>query len=326
MKARLPLIALAIALVAAAIWLLAPGGNTAAPTAGSAPPTTTGNSTTPVDSKPDRGPEKTARESTPIPREVSDQMVRTQRMKAEKEIARLVKLFDLSQEQENLLRAWYDERVNYLQSKLEGPEGMSRPVLDELAALMRGAGLEEALQDILTPAQREKLAQKQEADRHDRVEAYARKQLNQIARAVKPTAEQRRALYDQIYAEASARYDERTAESPYAALTTNGQSVRLQENFFDGSGSVEEPARDPSTFTNEERRDYLMSAWREYVLNDVLPRYQDILSPDQLASLQSSLEGQSSAVVQGEMTEPYDSRDWMKDPSELPLHQGLIRE
>ena len=301
MRGKLPLILIAAALLGAVVWVLGPGTSPSEPPqTASAPP--------PREPRPPIRPAPREPNATKINRQPKantpegiDNMVAGQHMRAEQELARLVRMFNLSAAQEEQLRAWYQSQIASIEERLRAPGGMTPQLTEELAALLRGKGLEEALQGILTPEQLAQHNSKKEADRKAQVDRQVSKQMKKLEKNLNLSSSQVPALRKVIFDRSMIRYDERSSEMPYRTWVSNGRGVNLDPPISAVGGPV---------------------AGEEFVpdVDPILEPYKDILNPRQLETLREILEREGIQLVRSQKES--DSLG-VRHPPELPLIRGI---
>ena len=307
MKGKLPLILLVVALVGALVWIMRPPeskGPTVAEEPSSLPPRSdrSGYKPGPTPRDPSKSP-PSIRTATGLPEGVVEQMVSGQGKRAEHEIARLVRTFNLSPAQEGQLRDWYQGQLAEIESQLGQPGGQSPEVMSELASLMRGEGLDQALEEILSAEQREILDQKREEDREAQVQRYAAAELNKLQRRLELTTTQREAVWNVLYDQTVARYDQIARQMPYRSLVSNGRGVDLGA-----------PAPSLAAGGGASQGDIAS------IVDPALAPYTDILTPEQLDTLRGFLENEARVLVASQK----EGDPWrVEDPAMLPLIRGI---
>jgi Spy/CpxP family protein refolding chaperone len=223
-----PIIPLATLLVGVAIgWFVRPAlDKPASDTAAAKPatstearptaPTSTATTSTTSSGRP-ASPEDDAKSKLPnaqmkkAQEQMAKRLVDMQRKKFEAKLNKLTAELNLTPQQQEKIRATMEKRMTALGTLFNRDPGASpgdrEKQMEDLAAVMKSDGFDEATADILTAEQEEAYAGVKAKEREGRIEARALKDLGSLSTVLELTPDQRESIYDVLSTEAATRED-----------------------------------------------------------------------------------------------------------------------
>jgi Spy/CpxP family protein refolding chaperone len=143
--------------------------------------------------------------------QMAKRLVDVHRKKFEAKLSKLTAELNLTPQQQEKIRASMEERMAVLGTLFThdpkaSPEEQGKR-MDEMAAVMKSDGFDEATADLLTPDQEEKYAGVKAKERAGRIEARTLKGLGSLSTVLELTPDQRESIYDVLSSEAETRED-----------------------------------------------------------------------------------------------------------------------
>lgn len=161
--------------------------------------------------------------------QMAKQLVDVHRKKFEAKLSKLTAELNLTPQQQEKIRAAMEERMGVLGTLFThdpkaSPEEQKKR-MDDMAAVMKSDGFDEATADILTADQEEKYAGVKAKEREGRIEARALKGLGSLATVLELTPDQRESIYDVLSTEAETREDNQKFGMMSAFTETMGVQI-----------------------------------------------------------------------------------------------------
>lgn len=309
MKPTIPLVLAGIAIGFAGGWLAKPDTTTAENDTipENARPSTRAESRTKA--KVDEKPRSTSRKAITVVRDGEEvdpemqkamdesrkkqqEMVRN-RMKKQYDlrIAAMVRELGLNPEQEKALREFYDQQLDKLTSMdpeklLNDPEGIK-----DLAASMRGDGLNDFMKDKLTAEQQERLEAMQKRQHKNKIEARAMKTLAKLQQSLDLTEEQEDQAYAILSKDAEKQVEAQTDEDfiMRSYMETMGMGFDMGDDDLGGVFKIQQAAQDggdPKDIIEQIKKD------RQAEIDRKVELMSPVLNEGQLKQYRGQLENQ----------------------------------
>ncbi len=230
---------------------------------------------------------------------MSQMFKKRQMAKLDARIAKLVNQLNLTPAQEAALRKAAEEKMEGLGDLFSGNGDRSN-----LANMMKGDGIDEALADILTPGQLEEHEEVKKRELANKVEAKALKNLAKLSN-LDLSQEQKDAAYDILYKQAEGSVtDDSGAGGMFSMITDglgieiDGDAIGLAANLIPNAedmenGDVERP--DPQAMMAKMKENQAKQ------IDDKVKALSPVLNDSQLEQYRKDLELKSGGIFGGFM-------------------------
>ncbi len=217
-------------------------------------------------------------------------------------IAAMVKELGLNASQEKSLRAFYAEQLEKVDFA-EGMSGMGDPEkMKEMAAALRGDGLSDAMQNILSDDQMEGFEVMQERKKNSKIESRAMKDLSKLQQTLDLTDDQKDKVYGVLIEDAEKSIESQSDADYVARAIMSSMGVEMDLGDMD-MGSIMSFGIDDET--NPTDRAAAIQKMKEYHQNRIdskVERLSSVLDETQQQQYRKSLEnkgGMFNMMMQG---------------------------
>lgn len=154
-------------------------------------------------------------------------------------IAAMVKELGLDASQEKALRDFYAAQLE----KIDFSEGMSgvgdAEKMKEMAAALRGDGLNDAMKNLLSEDQMAGLEAMQERKKNSKIEARAMKDLAKLQQSLDLTEDQKQKVYDVLMADAEKSIEEQSDADYVTRAMMSSMGVEMDMGDMDMGGIMQ---------------------------------------------------------------------------------------
>lgn len=231
-------------------------------------------------------------------------MIDRQRKKFDARIGRMVADLGLDAAQEAQLREFFDGKLAQIGDKMKGENQGDFGVAKELAALMRGEGLDEQLERILNPDQQEEYLAMKEKERVTKLDSKALKNMAKVNEVVSLRPDQKEAVYDLLYEDAEKELDANKDASGFMSVFTEGMGIEIDTDSLGITEAIQvqmesaesgEPQPDPKAWMKAVRES------QQQRIDEKVERLAPVLDEQQLGQYRSHLEAKSTGLFGGMM-------------------------
>lgn len=226
----------------------------------------------------------------------TERIGKRQQDKLDARIAKLVAQLGLSPEQEATLRKALEGKAKGLESVFSGDIDPSN--VGEIASLLGGDGVDEALDDLLTPEQKEAYEALKKRELANKVEASALKNLAKLS-FLDLTQEQKDAAYDILYNAAEKDTAEVSPQASIISAVTDGFGLEIDlddlglAEAFTGGGTA--AGETPNPIEMMKRAKETMAKRIDEKVEVLRP----VLTETQLEQYRNNLESKSGGLFGG---------------------------
>ncbi|HEY8960969.1 MAG TPA: hypothetical protein VIM57_02120 [Luteolibacter sp.] len=156
-----------------------------------------------------------------------------QRKKFEARLAKLAVELNLSPEQQEKIRASMEERFSKMGGLFDFNSGTSEEKAQraqEMSAMMKTDGLDEATAGLLSDTQKEQYAGFKDKERQSRIESRTLKDLGNVTNVIELSPEQRDAVY-QVLADQAAEREQRSSNTAMMSAFTESMGVQIDDEL-----------------------------------------------------------------------------------------------
>lgn len=229
----------------------------------------------------------------------TNMLKKRQRAKVDARIAKLVSDLNLTPEQEAELRKKIEDQFGGLEGMFSGETDPSK--MGDLAKLLGGDGVDEALNDLLTPEQKEAHEELKKRELANKVEAKALKNLAKLS-FLDMSQEQKEAAYDILYSEAEESVAESSPEGAVISMMTSGLGIDIDVDDLGIAGAFSmENARPAEDGSRPDPAAMMAKANASMAkrVDEKVEALRPVLNETQLDAYRKNLESKSSGLFGG---------------------------
>ena len=231
-------------------------------------------------------------------------MVDRQRKKFDARISKLVADLGLDGAQEEKLKKFFDDKIGEITEKMKSGDQDDFSGMKELAGLLRGEGLDDQFERILSAEQQEEYAAMKEKERMTKLDSKALKDMAKVNEVVSLRPEQKEAVYDLLYEDAEKSIDENKDATGFMSVFTEGMGIEIDTDVMGITEAIQvqmESAEEGGEAPDPNDWMKVVRESQKKRIDDQVERLAPVLDEQQLSQYRSHLETKSSGFLGGMM-------------------------
>jgi hypothetical protein len=216
--------------------------------------------------------------------------------KFDMQITAIVKELELNASQEKALRAFYAEQVETVDLS-EGMASLGNPeMMKEMAAALRGDGLNDAMKNVLSADQMEGLEAIQERKNNNKIESRAMKDLAKLQQSLDLSEDQKQKVYNVLMEDAEKKLAAQSDADYVTRAMMSSMGVEMDLGDMDMGSVMSLQAEGKTVPTDRASMIQKMKDDRQRRIDDKVARLAPVLDKTQQEQYRKSLENQGGML------------------------------